>query len=70
MIDMGAQAVITGETKHFDQREAQDRGYTLVVAGHFPTENVVVEPLCAGLQEKFPGVLFKIAEQTAPMKYL
>ncbi|MCL2486183.1 MAG: Nif3-like dinuclear metal center hexameric protein [Oscillospiraceae bacterium] len=70
MIDIGAQAVITGEAKHNEQREAQERGNTLVMAGHFPTENVVVEPLCARLREQFPGVSFVMAEQTAPMKYL
>ena len=68
MYDMGAQAVITGEAKHHDHLEAAERKVTLVVAGHFPTENVVITPLRAQLADQFPEVNFLLANQSSPLK--
>lgn len=70
MYDMGAQAVVTGEVKHHEQLNAAEKGVTLVAAGHFPTENIVIEPLTQSLREHFTDVEFLTAEQTAPMQYV
>lgn len=53
---LGAQALVTGESRHHFWLEAAQRGVTLVDAGHFGTENVVVEPLAQRLRAVFPGL--------------
>jgi putative NIF3 family GTP cyclohydrolase 1 type 2 len=37
-------------------------GINLIDAGHFPTENVVVEPIKTMLSEKFPEVSFTVSK--------
>jgi putative NIF3 family GTP cyclohydrolase 1 type 2 len=47
--------------------DAEKMGLTLIDAGHFPTEDTVIEPLCALLSEKFPEVNF-ITDHYSPIK--
>ena len=46
----GAQVYVTGEVKHSTARWAEAAGFCIVDAGHFATENPVVESLAAVLQ--------------------
>lgn len=46
----GADVLLTGELKHADALDAQMLGLSLVVAGHYETEAVVLEPLMKRLQ--------------------
>ena len=67
----GADAFVTSDTKHHQLLLANQLGMTLVDAGHFNTENVVVEPLAQKLQEQFPTVRFqKSAVLADPVQYL
>ena len=59
-----ADAFVTGEIKHHQWLAAPD--VTVVDAGHYATENVVVEPLCAALSAKLPDVEFLPFLATAP----
>ena len=59
-----ADAFVTGEIKHHQWLAAPD--VTVVDAGHYFTENVVVEPLCAALSAKLPDVEFVPFLATAP----
>ncbi len=54
----GADAFITGEAKHSDFVAAKNAGFTLVVCGHFETEDIAVAPLAALLKREVPGVTF------------
>ncbi len=54
----GADAFVTGEAKHHQLLFAKERGITLVPAGHYATENGIVELLSQRLKERFPGVAF------------
>lgn len=56
---LGADALITGEIKHHQIIEANNLGLCVVDAGHFRTEDVVIEPLLLKLIDKFPEVSFK-----------
>jgi len=47
----GAQVYVTGEVKHSTARWAEAAGFCIVDAGHFATENPVVVPLAAALQD-------------------
>ncbi len=51
-----ADAFVTGEIKHHQWLAAPD--ITVVDAGHYATENVVVEPLCEMLRERVTDVEF------------
>lgn len=67
----GCQAFVTGEAKHHELIDAKNMGVTLVVAGHFYTENVVMEPLRERLQKAFPDVAFRAAKAfSCPAEYL
>ncbi len=60
-----ADAFVTGEMKHHEWL-ALPAPLTAVVAGHYATENVVVEPLCARLREAFPALSVLAFHGTAP----
>jgi dinuclear metal center YbgI/SA1388 family protein len=49
----GAQVYVTGEVKHSTARWAEDTGFCIIDAGHFATENPVVEALVEVLQNIF-----------------
>ena len=49
----GAQVYITGEVKHSTARWAEAAGFCIIDAGHFATENPVVESLVEVLQNIF-----------------
>ncbi len=64
--DSGVQAFVTGEAKHHELLAAAESGLTLVAAGHFHTEAVVLEPLRLRLRGQFPQVEFQLAEGSQP----
>jgi dinuclear metal center YbgI/SA1388 family protein len=49
----GAQVYVTGEVKHSTARWAEATGFCIIDAGHFATENPVVESLAEVLQGVF-----------------
>ena len=55
-IAAGADALVTSEVKHHIFLQAQQAGITLVDAGHFHTEDVVIEPLAERLRWQFPEI--------------
>jgi len=68
---MGAQALITGECKHHVLLEAAELGMTLIDAGHYATEAVVLEPLRHRLQEMLPGIKLRLSKKDKnPVKYI
>ncbi len=67
----GCQAFVTGESKHNILLDAENMGVTLVDAGHFYTEDIVIIPLLNRLSRQFPGLRFMKSEQMhSPVKYL
>jgi len=58
-------ALITGEAKHNQFIEAADAGITLISAGHYETESVVLPPLMARLSDCFKDVEFTL-DKTNP----
>ncbi len=64
----GADALVTGESKHNILVEALEKDFCFVDASHFATENVFCEPLVEILNERFKnnGVSFFKAEQKSP----
>ena len=66
--EKGAQALITGEVKHDVYVDCAAKGFTVLDAGHFDTECVVLEPLAARLREVCPGVPFIVSHAQSPVK--
>lgn len=52
----GCDTFLTGDVKYNVFLDAQDYGINLIDAGHFATENPIVEKLAAKLKKKFPEV--------------
>lgn len=57
----GADVIVTGEIKHSQIIAANDLGIMVVDAGHFKTENVVLEPLKNMLEGKFKNINFYLS---------
>ncbi len=54
----GCDAFVTGEAKHSEMIRANELGITLVVAGHYETENPSMYVMLDLLQERFPDEKF------------
>lgn len=62
-----ADALITGEASHHELIDAKDNGFTVIVAGHFETEALALEPLGELLRQQFPDVEFIRAQEDNPV---
>ena len=58
----GFDAFVTGEMKHHHYLYAQSHGIAAFDAGHFSTENVIIEPLRDMLANRFSEIDFTISE--------
>lgn len=56
--ELGLDALITADVKHNIFTTAANLDIAVLDAGHFDTEDVIVEPLCKLLSEKFKGIPF------------
>ena len=54
----GADALVTSECKHHLFIAAAEMGITLIDAGHFNTEDIIVDPLCEMLKKQFANISF------------
>ena len=61
-IESGADALVTADVRHNYFIEAIERDFTLIDAGHYKTENTVIQPLCKFLQQQCGGVSFTPVE--------
>ena len=68
-ISLGADAFVTGDASHHDFLNAAEAGITLVAAGHFNTEDVVIEPLAKKLAENFREAKIIRLMQKDPVSY-
>ena len=57
-INAGADAYVSADIKHHVFLDAAHQGITLIDCGHFATEDTVIEPLKALLQNNFPEITF------------
>ncbi|MBE6753379.1 MAG: Nif3-like dinuclear metal center hexameric protein [Ruminococcaceae bacterium] len=57
LLDSDCDAIVTGELKHHIMIAAQEKGKTLIEAGHYETEAAALYPLSLHLKEKLPELL-------------
>lgn len=70
-VEIGADAFITGEAHHHNYLESIHENVPLIVAGHFETEDIVINPLKEKLAENFPEVEFvKSKTLTSPLYFV
>ena len=62
---MGAQALVSGDAKHSQFLQAQELGITLIDAGHYSTEAVVLQTLLEQLTAALPGAEIALAKSCA-----
>lgn len=60
-----ADALLTADVKHNQFLDAVSAGISLFDAGHFDTEDVIIEPLCRLLSEQIPNVSFSTSHQSS-----
>jgi len=69
--ELGAQALVTGDVRHHQLLEAREIGITLIDAGHYATEAVVLTTLLEKLKAALPGADIRIAEScTEPAAFV
>lgn len=56
--DYNADVLLTGEIKHHQILDANALGISVIDAGHFKTEDIVIEPLCKKLNTEFKNAEF------------
>ncbi len=61
----GFDAFVTGELKHHQYLWAVSHGIAAFDAGHFSTEDIVIQPLTALLSARFPDISFRKSEVCA-----
>lgn len=66
-IEAGCDAYLTGEVKHHEAIIAKNAGITLIDAGHFETETVVLPQLEKKLKSAFPEIEFSISAANQPV---
>lgn len=64
----GFDALITADVKHHQFLKARDNNVSLFDAGHFNTEDVVIEPLCETLSKQFCEISF-ITDHPTDIKF-
>ena len=54
----GCGALVTGEIKHHELNAANELGISVIEAGHFKSENIVILPLAKKLGKRFDDIIF------------
>lgn len=68
--EYGAQALVTSEIRQHEWLLAHELGLTVVDAGHFYTENVVIQPLARRLAAALDGIKVIEVRQRAPYEIM
>lgn len=59
---VGCDTFITGDVKYDVFLEAKERGINLIDAGHYPTEQVICQPVATKLQQRFPTLSVSLSQ--------
>ena len=68
VIDAGIDAYITGEVSYHHFLTAANNGMTLIAAGHFETENPIVQVLADQIKARFADIQVSVLEQELPLE--
>lgn len=62
-VNNGADAFVTGDVKHHYFADAESGDITLIDAGHFDTENIIVDELVSKLSERFGDIFIAYTDK-------
>ncbi|MGN1080733.1 MAG: Nif3-like dinuclear metal center hexameric protein [Acutalibacteraceae bacterium] len=68
-IRLGADALVTSDTRHHELLAANAADFCLVDAGHYCTENPVAAVLAEKISDKFPGISVFVYSGYEPAKF-
>ena len=68
VINTGVDAYVTADIKHNVFMDAHEAGLTLIDAGHFNTEDIIIDTLCDELSKAFPETIIS-SFHFSPIKY-
>lgn len=66
----GADALLTGEAKHHEYLISNESDISLIVAGHYETENIICEKLADKLKTEFADIEIMVSTGSAPVNYI
>ena len=66
-VSEGAQLFLTGDLRHNHVISAAEKGISLIDAGHFETEDIVLPVLAKRFAGEFPGCEFTVADSDRPL---
>ncbi|WP_312643345.1 Nif3-like dinuclear metal center hexameric protein [Hydrogenoanaerobacterium sp.] len=68
--ELGTDALVTADSKHNLLLDAKRLGIMLIDAGHYCTEQVVLEPLAKRLRQAFPALVVELSQREGdPVQY-
>ena len=67
---LGCDVLITGDADHHDFLDAREMGLSLIAAGHYETERVIVPILRQRLEQAFPGIPVVELEENNPISVI
>ena len=67
VMEAGIDAYITGEVSYHHFLAAADIGLTIIAAGHFETENPIVQVLANQIKHRFEDIQVSVLEQDIPV---
>jgi len=70
VIEMGADAYVTGDISHHQMLDARESGITVIAAGHFETEMPSMGRLTGMLKKEFPSLELTVLRQSNPVKFI
>ncbi len=70
VFSMGADAFVTGECKYHELLDANEKGFTVITAGHFETEFPAMTDLTNSLKKDFPLIDVTLSYEKPPFKRL
>ena len=66
----GVDLFLTGEASHHDALDAIHENMSIIIAGHWNTEVIILESLKKELETKFSNIAFIISSQKDPFEYI
>ena len=70
VIAAGADAYVTGDISHHEMLDAEEKGLTVVAAGHFETEYPAMAALEKQINKRFPELETVLLHQSNPVRFI
>ena len=69
-LSFGADVYVTGEASHHEILDSAAAGLSMIIAGHYETENPAVAELKKRVEKRFESVDTVILKQNNPVEFI